>query len=286
VSSWYFGDGAALFNEVRSTFFFIPPITPLDPVLTRAGTERNSGVTIGFRIGRAINSRFGAEFSLDASLGQVVMSDDMSGGIEGSATSFELAFSRMVFSASGVDSTATIEREGGRRLTASGALNINLLTGRTVTPYVSIGAGVASATGDLPNATIVGTYRHVEAESEILLVSETDTVSIRYEEPTSAIFILGGGFKLDLTARSGIRGDVRFSIGPDNGRIIIDATPSPASGSGVSVTYIGSRSSVVFSSSETRQRSLSGPSINGFETYDANGTQVQTTVALGYFVRF
>jgi hypothetical protein len=31
---------------------------------------------------------------------------------------------------------------------------------------------------------------------------------------------------------------------------------------------------------------LSGPPVTGFETYSASGSQVQTTVALGYFVRF
>jgi hypothetical protein len=284
VSSWYFGDGAALFNDVRRTFSFIPSITPLDPVLTGAGVERNGGLSFGFRLTRALNDRFGVEFDIDAGLGHAVMNDGMRAGIEASTTSFELAFSRAAFSPA--ESIATIRQEGGTRLSAIGALNINLLTPRRLTPYVSIGAGVVSAVGDLPSATIVGTYQVPDLELGIPAVVETDTVSIRYEERTTPIFMLGGGVKLDLTPRSGIRGDVRFAIGPNNDRIAIDATPSEPRGSGTSLTYIAANWSMVFSSSGTRQTSLSGPPVTGFETYSASGSQVQTTVALGYFVRF
>jgi hypothetical protein len=41
-----------------------------------------------------------------------------------------------------------------------------------------------------------------------------------------------------------------------------------------------------FSSSEMHQGSLSGPPITAFETFRASGTEVQTSVTLGYFVRF
>jgi hypothetical protein len=175
-------------------------------------------------------------------------------------------------------------------VSARGALNVNLLTHRMLTPYVSIGAGIVSTYGVLPHATIAGTYRfpapNIDPRQGIDAVVQTDTVTIRYEDEAAPLFTLGGGFKLDLTPRSGIRGDVRFDISPNNGRMTVDAAPSETSGTGVSFAYLGPTSSMVFSSSEMHQGSLSGPPITAFETFRASGTEVQTSVTLGYFVRF
>lgn len=288
VSSWYFGDGAVLFNTARRAVASNAPITPLDPVLTRAGVESDRGVVLGFRVARAFNDRFGAEFSFDASRTPVRMTDAMRAGISAASASFEHAFRSFSF-VSTADSNATILQEGGRRLSATGALNVNLLTGRRLTPFATIGGGTVSTQGVLPNAELVGQYRILDYldETGATIVDDTDTVHVRYEEHSSPVLLLGGGFRFDLSPRFGIRSDVRFSIGSNTGRIVVDAKASHAGVPAWALTLIGQGASMVFGSPGTeRQPSLTGPAISGFETFTSRGRRVQTAITFGYFARF
>jgi hypothetical protein len=294
VSSWYFGDGPVLFNDARRALGFLSPvpITPLDPALTRAGAERDGGLLLGFRVARALNARLSAEFSFDASLARVRMKDDARTAIETTSTSFEQAFdslSQIVFDIGfdSVDSNATIHQEGGGQLNATGALMVNLLTGHRWTPYATIGGGVISGVGDMPRATLVGKYQVVDREIETIYVDDTDTVSVRYEMNPAAILLLGGGFKFDLSPRTGIRGDVRFGIASNRGRVVIDTEASHAGVSCCSLALVGPNGTAVFSSpGSARQPSLSGPALSGFETFTGTRYQVDTAITVGYFTRF
>jgi hypothetical protein len=292
VSSWYFGDGSVLFNDARRALGFLSPvpITPLDPVLTSAGSTRDGGLLLGFRVARALNDRLSAEFSFDASLTRVRMTDDARTAIETTSTSFEQAFDSLSgIGFENVDSNVTIDREGGGQLNATGALTVNLLTGHRWTPYATIGGGVVSSVGDMPRATLVGKYHVVDVleGTGTNLVDDTDTVSVRYEMNPATILLLGGGFKFDLSPRAGIRGDVRFGIGSNGNRVVVDTEASHAGVSYYSLALLGPNSSAVFSSpGNPRQRSLSGPALSGFETFTGTRYQVDTAITFGYFTRF
>lgn len=54
-SSWYFGDGALLLNQVYTARGVSAKITALDPLLTSAVAQRQNGGSFGFRISRHIN---------------------------------------------------------------------------------------------------------------------------------------------------------------------------------------------------------------------------------------
>jgi hypothetical protein len=293
VSSWYFGDGTLLFNQARRAVRDVPQLLPLDPVLTTAGTRHQRGLLFGFRVIRTFAGRFGAEFSFDAAPARLRMSDEMRAGIETSAASFQDSFSRILavldgfgFGDVAVDSTATIRPEGGTRLGASGTLNVDLFAGpKRAMPYVTVGAGVITTAGNLPGAMLVGTYRVAPAETNGV-IEETDTVRIRYEERSSPTFIVGGGVKLNVTAKTGIRADVRVDIGTDKGRIVVDATPSEHGTPSYSASFSTSTASIVFATENARQRSLSGPAIAGFPTFTNTGNHIQTAVTLGYFLSF
>ena len=82
-ASWYFGDGAALVNQVNAAQVNIglgvtARITPLDPVLNSSVAQRANGGTFGFRISRHITPRYTAEFSFDYSLARLEMSSKVS----------------------------------------------------------------------------------------------------------------------------------------------------------------------------------------------------------------
>src|SRR6185369_15635867 len=87
-SSWYFGDGASLFNQVASALVaggvaqFPGRIATLDPVLGRPLGERRRGGSIGARVNRVVTPRLSAELSVDYSLAQLQITEANSDAIE------------------------------------------------------------------------------------------------------------------------------------------------------------------------------------------------------------
>src|SRR5262245_22883972 len=60
VSSWYFGDGTTLFNQVLAQFptgSSLPRMTALDPVLAAQPASRSGGFEFGARVSRRLTSR-------------------------------------------------------------------------------------------------------------------------------------------------------------------------------------------------------------------------------------
>jgi hypothetical protein len=100
--------------------------------------------------------------------------------------------------------------------------------------------------------------------------------------------VVGGGFKRDLSARSGFRGDVRLLIGGNKMRVLVDAEPAREIGAlSFSSLLNATNPGLVFSNNTAVRTSLSGSPISGFETFSGSGTGVQSIVfTVGYFRRF
>src|SRR4029079_2447804 len=120
TSSWYFGDGTVLLNQVNAALGVTPRITPLDQVFARSLADRKLGTTYGVRVSRAISRRFGAELTVDYALGRLTMSAPALTGIEASRASFVPAWTALIasgpFAGSTVTSVSTI-RDGERART-------------------------------------------------------------------------------------------------------------------------------------------------------------------------
>ena len=70
IPSWWFGDGARLFNEVRNGLppvAAIPSIAPLDDTLQRGIVRRSSGLLFGVGMARAEPPRGVSSDALDDS---------------------------------------------------------------------------------------------------------------------------------------------------------------------------------------------------------------------------
>ena len=130
--SWYFGDGAVLFNGLAETLVatgqlvFPGRITALDPVLGRSlGAERRGG-SIGARISRVLTPRLTAELSVDYSLARLQITQANSDSIEATRASFIPAFTGLLVPSglsvnvnrvlNSVTSTAALERGSGHQL--------------------------------------------------------------------------------------------------------------------------------------------------------------------------
>src|SRR5262245_60851818 len=102
-SSWYFGDGAVLFNQAVASLFTQavaagPParITTLDPVLSRSLTEQPASGNVGVRVSRALSDRMSAELVFDYSLARLALTQTNRDAIEATRASFGPAFSGMI----------------------------------------------------------------------------------------------------------------------------------------------------------------------------------------------
>src|SRR5258706_2947075 len=102
VSSWYFGDGSLLFNEVASQLDaviaggFSPRITALDPILGRSlGAWPRSG-SLGVRVGRRATSRVSVDVSVDYMVAGARVTQANSDAIEATKSSFTPAFNRLL----------------------------------------------------------------------------------------------------------------------------------------------------------------------------------------------
>jgi hypothetical protein len=307
ASTWSFGDGAVLLNQINTSFAAtaFPPsgrITPLDSILQSAAAQRGHGASWGFRVGMAITPRFGAEFTLDATQGQVDFTDEARAGIEATRASFITALNDrtgllysgggVVFTNAVVTSTAAIDEPSGRQLFTTGALTINLARQGRLVPYAVVGAGVVSSVGDLPSTTLTGNYRFssLGALTGYFPVDETDTVRIGLvsvkQHPLVTVF--GGGVKYQRSSRWGLRGDVRAYVSKNTMDVQVSATPRVVTTStppGVIASTL--TPGIQFTNLPSVALStLTGPPIDGFTTFSSSGTSLHLNVTAGYYVKF
>src|SRR5262249_45138855 len=128
VSSYMFGDGNVLFNNV-ATATIGGSITHLDPILRQQYAKRNSGAAVGFRFGRDIATHFNVEFNVDWSTSSLGVSDNFKlFNLQETASSFQNEF-RSLFSNScgcnnSVAAITSVTRSAGSQLYWTGAVNV------------------------------------------------------------------------------------------------------------------------------------------------------------------
>ena len=294
VSSWYFGDGAELVNEFLSSFGVPERITPLDSVLNSRLAGQGDGGGFGFRVGREITPRFGAEFNLDRTSAAVDLTGGALAGIEASSDSFVSAFVDGLLPTGpfrNVTAASAFQAAPGARnqVAATGALNIKLTTRWRVTPYATVGAGIIMNSGD--SATVDLDGRYAFDIRGFFPIAESDSVHMSHVVDDNVLIgVFGGGVKTLLTRRSGIRVDARVHVGSRTIRTLLRAAPEMVANPGGTTdravaSYL--TPGIQFSNSETHgPTTLSGATIIDFESFHVDGMRSQVLVTIGYFWRF
>jgi opacity protein-like surface antigen len=309
-SSWYFGDGAILFdqaatalaaNPVAMTAPFAARVVTLDPVLGRSLGEIRRGGIFGARVSRALNARFAAELSFDYGLARLDITKENSQAIEATRSSFATAFTGLITSNTGrtlrgLSSTAELERASARQLVTTGALLVNLRTTGGLTPYATIGVSLLSIVGDRPSASLTGNYQFSNATGAIF--NETDNVTVRdARDRTSLAGIVGGGVKYHVARRWGLRLDARVSLSRSSTITLVDAVPNVSLGqlpagrvtlNANPTIQFGNSSNAVTAIGVTgiAPSTLSGAPLTGFRTWSGSGVSSQTNITAGIFWRF
>ena len=292
VSSWYFGDGAQLLSQVSTQLGAGAGIASLDSVLTSPLAERGrSAAQFGFRVSRSLSPRFAFEFSFDYSLTPLEVSPGTIAAIESSGETFATTWNALVgagpFSDATVASRQTIDIRGGRQTFTTGTLNFNLQTEGRVIPYVAVGAGVVSSVGETPSVRLEGSYGFEVSSAWRLL--ETDRVVLSHDAGSHGLVgVVGGGVKLMVSRRWGVRVDARVHLSDTIARTVLQADPDVAT-----LTPAGQLSSVTSPSLQLSNdpatgfpSSLSGPEVTEFTTLDVGGFRPQLSVSGGLLWRF
>ena len=296
ASTWYFGDGAALLNQIAAGFLGTPfsaRITPLDPVLTRAALERKNGFNFGARVSRRLTSRLAAEFNVDSYERTIDLSEAALTGFEATRASFAPTWNGVIATGSNVlftngftSSTSTfVNGTSVRETSLTGAVNVALTEGTRLTPYLTGGAGVRIRSGDLPTARLLGSYRFNFLG--VAPFEESDAVLVHFaQKDTAPVGLFGGGVKYALTPRQGLRADVRVHIGPSSVDTLVDTLPNSVPGTPMFSITSATTPALVFSNTSFQRSNLTGPAIADLKTFTGSGLDIQTSLTVGYYLRF
>jgi len=292
-ASWYFGDGAALFNEVNAQFaarfnIRFPQLAPLDGILTSAALGRRRAAAFGARVTRRLTRRFGVEVSVDSSKERLQVTGAAKDAIEAARASFERGFSGLLATLPQtrlqVTSTAAIDEASTRRPMITGGFTIALTKHGRLATHALLGGGRLLGGADPIEARLRGNYQFRFIDT--YPVNESDTVVIRFaDRGGSAVGVFGGGVTSDAGGRHGVRADVRVIVGMSGISTAVDASPSAERTAPFIAVPSNTSPSLQFSTMASDRSSLGG-SIAGLRTFTGSGIDTRILLTVGYFVRF
>ena len=294
ASSWMFGDGAVLINQIATGFgaAAVPDRqTPLDPMLTASSLERGAGVGFGVRVLRRLTPRLRAAFVIERLSEALDFSASATAAVEATRASFERVWNGIIATGGGVlftnpvvSGTVTASDASAAMMYVTGGIEYQLTRDKRLVPFVSAAAGVAHRTGSLPELAINGTYQFLFFSGGQL--SEQDHVRVHYRGDSSPAGVFGAGFRYFMTARHGLRVEFRVHINGDSIATLVDATPQSVPGTPSFAIASSTTPALVFSNSPAVRGNLSGPAIASLETFSGSGTAMRVNLGVGYFFRF
>jgi hypothetical protein len=295
VSSWFFGDGAALLNQVLTQFAAeagttFPRILPLDDALKADGGKLPGGAMFGVRLGRVLTPTLSLEVSVERSLAKMGLSDSLMQGLDAASESFKSAFEALLGSAPAanvaVTSSVTTRDASTVQTRIAAAVKWTVSSGSRIEAYLTGGGGLIRNSGEAPQAILNGRYTF--RFFDLFPMDELDRVVITVTpQKSSAMGLVGGGVTYDLSPSSGLRADVRLLLNSAKNETTMTAAPGlVASTPGqVMPTASGISPGIQFSTQPGERSTLSGPNAN-LTLFTGSGLSKQISFTLGIFKRF
>lgn len=296
VSSWYWGDGAILINEVAG-LLRIPnaqQIVPLDNFMRLSTLQLKSGPSFGVRIGRAKSPHIRLEASVDWKGGNIELLEGIEDAVERTRASFAAVWQSLLatsanFQNATVTSVATFDPGTAGQLVAIGSIDMRLYPDKDIVPYVSVGGGMLTTIGNMPTITLTGHYTTQLASTAP--IDESDAAIARYTlDKHLVVTMVGLGWKHMLSDRWGVRADLREHLSGNRVRQVLEAAPSVvvAAPANAGVAVIGTFETIQLSNqnSTTVPTTLSGPTIRNFTMFRGTGMESRFSMSVGFFLRF
>ncbi|HXZ27642.1 MAG TPA: hypothetical protein VEG08_06535 [Terriglobales bacterium] len=296
VPSFYFGDGALLWNQfiaAAANPLLTNTITPLDAVLTNSVVRRRNGGMFGARISRDLTPRFALEGTFDYSLGELGFTNGALANIQATSDSWQAALIQPnappfcgACTATTVTSTVALRDHQGASYMLTGAVNVNALTSGRWIPYFTVGVGFLGNTGDTPAALLVGNYQYTFGG---ITTNVTDTALLQSTVAShSFVGVVGAGLKYYVTPHWGIRGDVRDYISSNSISTLLSAAPTLGGAPPGCSIYSGSNPTIQDCTPGVvgQVATLSGTPIVNFHSFSGSGALHQIAITAGVFYRF
>lgn len=282
TSTFFFGDGARLFNE-NPARGAASPIVSLDPVVRSPAFARDRSLAIGVRLDRRLTRRLGVEIAGEYRRGRLGFRSDALAGIESTRASVKTALDGVLARfpvPSAITSTSTVlDDQRVTQLVATGALVVNLRETGRARPYIVVGGGVALNDVTSPRARLVGNYQ-LGSPAQILY---TDGIELTVREDDRPFVGLGGGgVKLRLSPRWGVRLDGRAMLYKNTTVNLIAVGPGTLLQSTGQPFPILTAGTLQFSPLAP----LTGSAQANVPTFTGSGLQTHIIVSAGLFLRF
>ena len=282
ASTLLLGDGARLFNDNQTAGGSTALIVPLDGVARSAAIARERSLVVGARLDRRLTDRLGVEIAGEYRRGRLAFQPDALSGIESARASaksaVEGALSRYSTPSSVSTTVTVLDRQRATQLVATASLIVNLKESGRLMPYAALGGGVVINDATSPKAALVGTY-HVGSPAQLMY---TDSVALgTVEDDRVWMGVAGGGVKVAISSRWGVRFDARGNLYRNTRDQSVDVSPTLGLQSTGQPFPILTTGAVQFSPIAP----LTGSPL-GATTFSGSGFQMHVVVSSGLFLRF
>lgn len=289
--SWYFGDGAALFNQVQAQFASqlghnYPRIASLDGMLTSGALERQAGPAFGVRITRRLTDRLGVEAAFARSSANWAFTGAASSSLEAARDSFEQGFRGLLDLQQDLQVTSALDTPAGslQENVITAALAITLSDAPRFRTHAIVGAGRLATSGGMPEARLRGAYQFRFLGT--YPIAEIDRVTIRFTDDGGAtVGLVGGGATFGLGPRHGLRLDVRAHLRQGRTVTVVEARPTVAQEPPSIALPSNTTPSIQFSTFPGAPSSLGGGT-SGLTTFTSSGFEARIQATIGFVIRF
>jgi len=294
VSSFLFGDGNALVNQVLMGQG-LNPIGSLDITMlnNRFALERQGNIGVGFRISRYVSDRFwldwANEYDFDYDHGSFEINErEEADGFQSMktwVTSLESLFANCG-APCGNHAVAARElttHEKGHQVSSALTVNYDLIPGAKLTPYVGAGAGLVISYAGTPRQEYFGHFFLLNGA-----IQESDHVQINFQvPPVVPAFIVTAGLKYDWTPRWGVRLEARSNFESHSFKTLVRALPEFTDGGvGNTIVLSSGGTGLQFRDNQSLARSSLSNPLPQFRTFKSTGMRYEGRISGGVYCRF
>jgi len=291
-ASWYFGDGAALFNEVATQFSRIagrpfPQLVPLDSALRAAGSRRDAGPLYGGSVAMRVRPRLWLELRVETGPGSVPAASFIDAATRASEA-FKAALADVLGTApvTALSVTSTVVRDEastGQVRTTLG-LRWDARNRGRLAAHAALGGGLGLRTGTSPEIRLSGDYRFSLYGTSPM--QEADRVVVRFDDAeTTPVGYVGAGLTWELRRQWGFRIDAEILVAGNGSTTFVTATPSTTPSTLPAALPSRTTPAIQFSTQAGARSSLSGTPYTA-TTFEGSGVVLSPRVVAGLVVRF
>ena len=291
VTSWLFGDGASLLNDVLASLGRPERVLPLDQLLNTAAVEHSTENGFGVRISRRWTKNLWIEIDGDYSRASFTLLPSVIPGLLDTHESFANAFSGLVASGQGaaffnpvLDSQVLAGDGEGHEILVTGSLRWEFGSGwNRLKFYVQGGGGMAWGLG---GAVAILTENYSFGLPSGARIDETDIVNIDFSGGIGLVATGGGGLRFRVTRASGVRVDARALLVQDHVNTLVSTTPTISMSQPTDAIWSSLTPGIQFSTDPAHVSNLSAPALSSFKALSGSGYKPRYAVSVGYYFTF